>query len=1522
MSSTSARPPLAAIALCALCTAAPASAQTLYFDDFSGGSGSYLHNTTPDTTQGSNKWVASIGVTSDTSEPYFAASGDVGGVNSTEGAALRSAWLPFTPAPNKVYVLLADVNAREYGVDGYTELSVGFAEDNDIATGYFGSSVNGYGHLSFEYWDTADPGTSAITIPGVQDNGYEYDSAWYNPDQAYAVKIVLTTTAPSSADWTMEFFVDGTSIRGPVKAASGSYADIRYVGITSSLVGTRGRIDNFTLSDTLGDDSTPPTVTDLSPADDASNAPTFANLEMTFYEAVKKGTGAIEIRRSSDDSLFESIDVGSAKVTVANDLVTIDPSSYLAPSTDYYVRVGPTAIKDLAGNPYEGIVSPDKTTWNFNTQPPGPSIVPPTNPADGATNVASNTDLELTFDTNIQKGAGSITIREAATGALYEIIDVNSARVVAAGAVATIDPVRDFLYNAEYTVDIDGGAFENISGNPHNGLAGWELTITGPSPDVIFVDDFSGGAGTLLDGQAPDVRPNAETWTAQTYQNAITADGSIGPADGFAGAWLPFTIESGNLYVLSADVKKLNSTGGISLGFSASPSLALGYGTFPPPPYFGHVTLDGAGNFVTAPGQDDAGESSPAAANPAGSFNHLEVVLEAKDPDPANWTMRWSVNGAQVRASTPVATATSFGSISYVGFTEAWDSDATGAIDNFKLRVLPAYAWQGGPGNWTDANWTDSVDNNLTPPLNQGMRIDASSDDSDVTVTSDFLSAAKLQVGVTSTATLSVAAGRTLGVTDRLDVGAFGTLDVTGSLETATLNSSGSTTFHPGAGGPVDNLYVAAGNTTLNGLTITGEVEISGGILNLNGQLDFATLEATGGTVNVNADEASVDTLTVEGATLNASQHPIAVNPSGIATFDDLTFEAGPGTGFLLSGADVGNNSATRTLGLIGGTTTVNIEAYVFNQLNYAYYGGASANNLQNIDDGVVNGDNDGLFDLTPTPEGSWPSLVRGKSIWTGQVWQSGNMSDNYCQMWWGHFHPPVSGTYQFYVHGDDYEILWIDTNRNGDYETGSDDISRNASGEEGWNTPHTETVSLTAGEVYPFALTHNEGGGGDFLNVTIRKPGGSAVRIEPGNSSQNEWWSSGMVPGGAAINLPATNVSVEADSTLDLGGAPSAVLGALTIVPRVELTVTADSWDPVADLVSQWDNGELTITTDQPNNTATFSLNLTPYEEWAIADHGLAPEEEHPDANPDHSRLNNRGEFAFNGDPADGSDDGYLTGVTQDVPGDGTEEKALTITFAARAGAVFRGRTIGIDPGPTAPANNFNDAPPNPGNGTLAAGSVKDLDGAVVEGVSVTFSGFSFSAGGSTANGGEPEVFDPATNLIDFAGTEFADPIPAVTFSGLNDANTYNLLVAAGYSPQNFNVTFTADGRTSDVIDTTAGNPTAALNGLSTDGSGNLVIEFPGAAANYVTFFNALALEEVGGSLSGASDEVSYTVHGSHDMESAAGVTEVTPAIVPAGWPPAGGPGAANYEYHTFKLIGSEGLPWRGFLWVEVNSD
>ena len=110
----------------------------------------------------------------------------------------------------------------------------------------------------------------------------------------------------------------------------------------------------------------PPTVTTLSPADDATGVPLVTNLLISFSEDIQPGTGNIVIKKASDHSVVETIAVTSAQVMVSGAQATIDPSVTFDPTTGYYIQIAGGAFEDLSHNPYAGIS--DTTTWSFTTR--------------------------------------------------------------------------------------------------------------------------------------------------------------------------------------------------------------------------------------------------------------------------------------------------------------------------------------------------------------------------------------------------------------------------------------------------------------------------------------------------------------------------------------------------------------------------------------------------------------------------------------------------------------------------------------------------------------------------------------------------------------------------------------------------------------------------------------------------------------------------------------------------------------------------------------------------------------------------------------------------------------------------------------------------------------------------------------------------------------------------------------------------------------------------------------------------
>lgn len=152
-----------------------------------------------------------------------------------------------------------------------------------------------------------------------------------------------------------------------------------------------------------------PVITALTPADDAAGLLFVAEINLWFSENVFPGSGTITIRRSSDNSLIESIAIGSGQVAFNNDRVTVTLTVPLTEPGGYYVQFTGFAIVDERGVSAERIN--DNTTWNFT--------------------------IANAFATTWQTANGAVTIPTTGAGYNYNIRWVNQTNPGAGDGIAT-----------------------------------------------------------------------------------------------------------------------------------------------------------------------------------------------------------------------------------------------------------------------------------------------------------------------------------------------------------------------------------------------------------------------------------------------------------------------------------------------------------------------------------------------------------------------------------------------------------------------------------------------------------------------------------------------------------------------------------------------------------------------------------------------------------------------------------------------------------------------------------------------------------------------------------------------------------------------------------------------------------------------------------------------------------------------------------------------------------------------------
>ncbi|QDU75851.1 Serralysin C precursor [Bremerella volcania] len=131
-------------------------------------------------------------------------------------------------------------------------------------------------------------------------------------------------------------------------------------------------------------------------------------------------------------------------------------------------------------------------------------VVAVVSPEDESVDVPVDANLHVTFNEDIVKGTGFITLDD---GVSPVQIHVTSTDVTISGNQVTINPPADLLSATSYTVIIDAGAFEDTSGNASTGIADptfWNFTtaVADLAPEVTengpFAVSDQAPAGTVV----------------------------------------------------------------------------------------------------------------------------------------------------------------------------------------------------------------------------------------------------------------------------------------------------------------------------------------------------------------------------------------------------------------------------------------------------------------------------------------------------------------------------------------------------------------------------------------------------------------------------------------------------------------------------------------------------------------------------------------------------------------------------------------------------------------------------------------------------------------------------------------------------------------------------------------------------------------------------------------------------------------------------------------------------------------
>lgn len=403
--------------------------------------------------------------------------------------------------------------------------------------------------------DTTSPEAPAV-VSISDDSGTASDDALTNDN-------TLSFTGTAEANSSVEVFIDGTGIGSANADGNGDWtfdhtdttlADAVY-NVTAKATDTAGNTSAESAVLTVTVDTTAPAAPglDLVASTDLgiSNTDNLTSGNMLSFEGTAEAGSIINIflvieGQPAGEGAESTItgDDGNWQISVMEELA----------SGEY--PLGAVAT-DAAGNTSD-------MSEMLNLLIDQDLAISSTSPADNETDVLPNANLTVTFDKNVVKGTGNITIRQVSDDTVIETIDVTDSNVTVNGAEVTIDPVDNILPpDTEFYVAIEVGAFENEAGAPFAGISDnstWSFTIIAASvvSSVEVPADNTYMIGDNLDFTVNMVLPVSISGTATipvTIGSSLVTATQVGTVSNTSSILFRYTIAEDDL-----------DTDGISIG--------------------------------------------------------------------------------------------------------------------------------------------------------------------------------------------------------------------------------------------------------------------------------------------------------------------------------------------------------------------------------------------------------------------------------------------------------------------------------------------------------------------------------------------------------------------------------------------------------------------------------------------------------------------------------------------------------------------------------------------------------------------------------------------------------------------------------------------------------------------------------------------------------------------------------------------------------------------------------------------
>ena len=209
----------------------------------------------------------------------------------------------------------------------------------------------------------------------------------------------------------------------------------------------------------------PPAVIGSSPTDGATDVDPTTNIQVFFNEPVDVTTSSFTILCNSSPQTFVVSDSGT-------DTITLDPHSDLPNTANCTVTAVAANISDSdTGDP------PDQpganASFSFSTQDAAPSVSS-TSPTDGAVDVATNANIDVSFSEPVTATGSSFTL-ECPTGSAQAFTVLG-----APGSTITLDPNANLPNGEVCTVTVIANQISDVDAvdPPDNMAANYQFSFT------------------------------------------------------------------------------------------------------------------------------------------------------------------------------------------------------------------------------------------------------------------------------------------------------------------------------------------------------------------------------------------------------------------------------------------------------------------------------------------------------------------------------------------------------------------------------------------------------------------------------------------------------------------------------------------------------------------------------------------------------------------------------------------------------------------------------------------------------------------------------------------------------------------------------------------------------------------------------------------------------------------------------------------------------------------------------------